>query len=70
MNRRLVTILMVAFVIAGICALLVYRIVGGRLQAAKPMMTTKVVAASEDLKVGALVTAANLTTVNIAGGAP
>lgn len=70
MNRRLVTILMVAFVIAGICALLVYHIVGGRLQAAKPVATTKVVAASEDLKVGVLITAADLTTVNIAGSAP
>lgn len=70
MNRRLVTILMVAFVIAGICALMVYHIVGGRLQAAKPMATTKVVAAAENLKVGALVTAANLTTVNFAGSPP
>jgi pilus assembly protein CpaB len=70
MNRRLVTILLVACVIAGICALLVYRMVGVRMQAAKPVVTTKVVAASEDLKLGSLITASNLTTISLAGSAP
>lgn len=70
MNRRLVTILLVACVIAGICALLVYRMVGARVQAAKPVVTTKVVAASQDLKLGSLITASDLTTISIAGGAP
>jgi len=70
MNRRLVTILLIACVIAGICSLLVYRIVGGRLQASKPVLTTRVVAAASDLKLGTVITSADLTTVSIAGGAP
>ncbi len=70
MNRRLVTILLIACVVAGICSLLVYRIVQGRLQAAKPMLTTQVVAAASDLKLGTVITPADLTTVSIAGGPP
>jgi len=70
MNRRLVTILAVACAIAGVCALLVYHMVGVRLQAAKPVTTTKVVAASEDLKLGSLITASNLTTISLAGDPP
>jgi pilus assembly protein CpaB len=70
MNRRLVTILAVACAIAGVCALLVYRMVGVRMQAAKPVATTKVVAASEDLKLGSLITAANLTTISLTGDVP
>ena len=70
MNRRLVTILLVACVIAGICALLVYRMVGVRMQAAKPVATTKVVAATQDLKLGSLITASDLTTISLPGGPP
>jgi pilus assembly protein CpaB len=70
MNRRLLTILLIAFVIAGICAWMVYRIVGSRLNAAKPVSTTKVVAAAKDIPLGAVLTAADLTTISIAGTLP
>jgi pilus assembly protein CpaB len=70
MNRRLLTILLVAFVIAGICAWMVYRIVGSRLSAAKPVSTTKVVAAAKDIPLGAVLTTADLTTISIAGTPP
>jgi pilus assembly protein CpaB len=70
MNRRLLTILLIAFVIAGICAWMVYRIVGNRLTAAKPVSTTKVVAAAKDIPLGAVLTAADLTTISIAGTPP
>ena len=70
MNRRLLTILLIAFVIAGICAWMVYRIVGVRLTAAKPVATTKVVAATKDIPLGAVLTAADLTTISIAGTPP
>ena len=33
MNRKLLTILLISFVIAGACAFLVYRIVGARMSA-------------------------------------
>jgi len=70
MNRRVLTILLLAFVIAGACAFLVYRVIGNRLVAAKPVMTTYVVAANADIKTGALLSASNLTSLQIAGAAP
>jgi pilus assembly protein CpaB len=69
MNKRLLTILLLAFVIAGACAFLVYRVVGSRLGAARPA-TTPVVAAVADIKLGTVLTAANLTTVAIEGALP
>lgn len=70
MNRRLVTILLLAFAVAGTCAFLVYRMVGNRLAAAKPAATIHVVAANADIKLGAVLTAANLTTIEVAGALP
>jgi pilus assembly protein CpaB len=69
MNKRLLTILLLAFVIAGACAFLVYRVVGSRLGAAHPA-TTRVVAAAGDIKIGTLLAASNLTTIDIDGTAP
>jgi len=71
MNRRLLTILLSAFVIAAICAFLVYRVVGNSMAAATHQSNTvKVVAAATDLKLGTLLTAANLTSVEMAGPLP
>ena len=70
MNRRVLTILLIAFVIAGGCAVLVYRIVGNRITAAKPLATTRMVAAASDIKLGQVLTAADLTTEEIVGSAP
>lgn len=70
MNRRMTTILVVAGLIAGICALLVWRVMGTKLAASKQTMTTKVVAATADLKLGTVIAANNLTTIEIAGSAP
>ena len=69
MNRRLLTILLLAFVIAGGCAFLVFRVIGNRLGAG-PTMTTRVVAAAGDIKLGTVLATTNLTTVDIAGSAP
>jgi pilus assembly protein CpaB len=69
MNRRLLTILLLAFVIAGGCAFLVFRVIGNRLGSG-PTMTTRVVAAAGDVKLGTVLAASNLTTVDIAGSAP
>ena len=55
MNRRLLTILLISFAIAGTCAFLVYKIVGARVTAqAKPVVTTRVVAAASDIKLGSV----------------
>jgi pilus assembly protein CpaB len=70
MNRRLLTILVLAFVVAGACAFLVARLLGSRLQAAKPPATKSVVAAAADIKLGTILATGNLTTVQIAGDLP
>jgi pilus assembly protein CpaB len=70
MNRRLLTILVVAFLIASGCTFLVYRVVGFRAVAAKPIVTTPVVAAAADIKIGTVLTAANLTTMELKGAPP
>lgn len=70
MNRRLLTILLVSLLIAGTCAFVVYRIVSNRVVAAKPIVTTQVVAAATDIKLGTVLTAANLSTIELKGPAP
>jgi pilus assembly protein CpaB len=70
MNRRVLTILLLAFVIAGGCAFVVYRLVVSRMTASKPASTTKVVAAATDIKLGVVLNAADLTTVEISGSVP
>ena len=64
------TILVFACLIAGVCAFLVYRIMGTRLAATKPVLTTKVVAAANDLKIGSVIGPSDLTTINVEGSAP
>jgi pilus assembly protein CpaB len=70
MNRRLLTILLLAFVIAAVCAFVVYRLVGGRMSAAKATPTTRVVAAAMDIKLGTVLAKPNLTTIDITGTIP
>jgi pilus assembly protein CpaB len=70
MNRRLLTILLIAFFIAGFSAWLVYRLVGVRLAASRPMATSQVVAAAKDIPLGAVLTKDDLTTITIGGSAP
>jgi pilus assembly protein CpaB len=70
MNRRLVTILLSAFVVAALCSVLVYRLVGLRIAASKPQPSTRVVAAANDIKIGTVLAATDLTTVQIMGEIP
>ncbi len=70
MNRRLITILLIALVVAGGCTWLVVRLVGVRIATSKPVETTRVVAASKDIPLGAVLTSADLTTMSIAGTLP
>ncbi len=70
MNRRLLTILLISFLIAGACALLVYKIVGARMLASKPVVTTRVVAAANDIKLGTVLASSDLTTIQIQGALP
>ncbi len=70
MNRRLVTVLLFAFVLAGGCSLVVYRMIGVRVSGAHHSATTRVVSAAGDIKLGSILTAANLSTIQIAGALP
>ena len=70
MNRRLLTILLVAFAIAGICAFLVYRVVAVRISADKPVSTVTVVAAAKDIPLGTVLQQTDLSTMTIAGTLP
>jgi pilus assembly protein CpaB len=69
MNRRLLNILLIAFVIAAGCSYIVFRLVGDRLSGAR-QTTTRVVAATTDIKLGAVLRDADLTTIEIAGTLP
>ena len=70
MNRRLMTVLVFAFVLALGCSLVVYRIVGKQVEGKHVAQVTRIVAAASDLKLGTILTASNLTTVEISGALP
>jgi pilus assembly protein CpaB len=63
-------ILLSAFVIAAMSAFLVWRMVGARISAARPIATTKVVAAAKEIKIGTVLDASDLTTIQLVGSAP
>lgn len=69
MNRRLMLILLSAFVVAAACSFLVVRIVGNRLNAPH-QSTTQVVAAAGDIKLGSVLRPQDLTTISVVGAVP
>jgi pilus assembly protein CpaB len=69
MNRRLLNILLIAFVIAAGCSYIVFRLVGNRLSGTR-QTTTHVIAAATDIKLGSVLRDADLTTVEITGTLP
>ena len=70
MNRRLLAILLAAFLIASVCTFLVYQMVNSRMAAVRPVAATGIVGAKTDIKLGTVLSANDLTTVQIAGGVP
>jgi pilus assembly protein CpaB len=70
MNRRLLIILLSAFVIAAISTYLVWRMVGTRLSASKPQPSTRLVAAAKDIKIGTILAPADLSYIQVVGAAP
>ena len=70
MNRKLLTVLVLAFVLAGGCSWLVYRIVGARINGVHRAATTRVVSAAADIPLGSVLAASNLSTTEIAGPLP
>jgi pilus assembly protein CpaB len=69
MNRRLLNILLIAFVIAAGCSYIVFRLIGSRLSGTR-QTTAHVVAAATDIKLGSVLRSADLTTIEIAGTLP
>jgi pilus assembly protein CpaB len=69
MNRRLLTILVVAFVIASVLSYTVWRLVQNRVST-RPAATESVVAAKVDIKLGSILKAEDLTTIEIGGTPP
>lgn len=70
MNRKSTTVLVMAFIIASLCTFLVWRVLANNIAAAHRASVKKVVAASGNIKLGTVLTAANLTTIEIAGSLP
>lgn len=70
MNRRLFTILLSAFVVAALCSFLVFRVVSHRIAGAPLSRTQRVVAASQNIKLGSILKDSDLTTIEIAGTLP
>ncbi len=66
MNRRLLIILLSAFVIAAFSTYLVYKMVGSRISASKPQALTTLVAVNKDVKIGTILSDADLTTIQVA----
>ena len=69
MNRRLLNILLIAFVVAAGCSYIVFRLVGSRLSGTR-QTSTHVIAAATDIKLGTLLRDADLTTIEITGTLP
>jgi pilus assembly protein CpaB len=69
MNRRLLNILLIAFVIAAGCSYIVFRLVGSRLSGTR-QTSAHVVAAATDIKLGTVLRDADLTTIEITGTLP
>jgi pilus assembly protein CpaB len=70
MNRRLITILLTAFVVALGSSFIVYRMVGRRIVAAAQPKSETVVVAASDIKIGTILTDADLKTARISGSLP
>ncbi len=71
MNRRFISVLAFAFAVAAIATLLFYRLIAGRLSSGpKQVATTKVMVASRNLTVGALVKEVDLREQDWLGSAP
>ena len=71
MNRRLSTILLLAFLVAAVSSYVVYRIVGKQLHpAVLQPTTTKIMVAAHDLEIGSVIKDADVVTADWIGTLP
>ena len=69
MNKRVLTILLTAFVIAAACSYFVYRIVDNRLLSVS-QKATPIIVANQDVKLGSVLRDVDLGTAEISGALP
>jgi pilus assembly protein CpaB len=70
MNRKTLPILLLAIVVASLCSFFVWRALADNSAATQRAKAKHVVAASDNIKLGTVLTASNLTTIDIAGTLP
>src|SRR5215471_10778216 len=70
MNRRLLTILLFAFLVALGCSLVVYRLVGRRIAAAAQPKAESVIVAATDIKIGTILHDGDLKMAQMVGPLP
>lgn len=71
MNRRVLTILLVAFVVALFAVVIVVKVIGGAASGPKQSTnSTRVIAAADNIKLGTILSESNLATVEISGPLP
>jgi pilus assembly protein CpaB len=71
MNKRFISVLIFAVIVAGGATLLFYRLISSRLSAApKPVVTTEIPVAARNLEIGTLIRDVDLTTAAWPGSVP
>lgn len=70
MNKRFISVLIFAFVVAGGATLLFYRLIANRLSAAPKPVTAQVIVASRNLNVGTLIRDPDVSAADWAGPIP
>ncbi|HXJ38035.1 MAG TPA: Flp pilus assembly protein CpaB [Bryobacteraceae bacterium] len=70
MNRRLSTILLLAFIVAAVSSYLVYRVAGKQFHSPQQSVATKIVVAAHDLDLGSLISDGDLSTAEWVGVLP
>ena len=70
MNRRFISVLMFAFIVAGGASVALYRLVMGRMHVNAAAQTTSIVLATKQLELGAVLTAADVHIADWPGALP
>jgi pilus assembly protein CpaB len=70
MNKRFISVLLFAFVVAGLATLLFYRLIAGRLSTEPKSVATQVFVAARNLGVGTLIRELDVTQAPWAGSIP
>jgi pilus assembly protein CpaB len=70
MNKRLTTILFLAFIVAAVSSYLVYKVAGNQMRGAPQERTTRIIVPARNLEIGTLIKDADLTIAKWVGSLP